>query len=309
MKKLLLSSSASVAFGMSADLPVYNAPPPCVGVNAGYGWSTDGVTTPAIASTAGDAPFPTSSTALTLMKRLLLASAAVVALAAPAFAADLPAYPTKAPAVAAYNWTGLYVGINLGGTWSNVTNTDTFSPVGAVNSASSTISGVIGGGQIGYNWQSGHVVFGLEADVDGSGQSGTSATLLPGFGTDAVANTIRGFGTARARVGFAADRWLWYVTGGFAWQNIGFSDAFTTTGGSVTGISSGSTTRTGYSVGGGIETALWDNWTGRVEYLHIDTGTWTTTTTGLGAPLAFTSVTNGVRTPDNIVRAGLNYRF
>ncbi|MGP0092288.1 MAG: outer membrane protein [Xanthobacteraceae bacterium] len=244
------------------------------------------------------------------MKRLLLAGVAVAALVAPAFAADLPAYPTKAPAyVAAYNWTGLYVGINLGGAWANVTNTDTFSPVGAVNSASSTISGVIGGGQIGYTWQSGNLVFGLEADVDGSGQSGTNTSTVPGFGTDAVANTIRAFGTARARVGFAADRWLWYVTGGFAWQNVGFSDAFTTTTGALTGISSGSTTRAGYSVGGGIETALWDNWTGRVEYLYLDTGTWTTTTTGLGAPLPFTSVTNSIRTQDNIVRAALNFRF
>jgi outer membrane immunogenic protein len=246
------------------------------------------------------------------MKRLLLAGVAVAALAAPAFAADLPAatYPTKAPAyVAAYNWTGFYIGINLGGAWANVTNTDTFLPIGAVDSASSTISGVIGGGQIGYNWQSGNLVFGLEADVDGSGQSGTNTSTVPGFGTDAVANTIRAFGTARARVGFAADRWLWYVTGGFAWQNVGFSDAFTTTTGALTGISSGSTTRAGYSVGGGIETALWDKWTGRVEYLYFDTGTWTTTTTGLGAPLPFTSVTNSLRTQDNIVRAALNFRF
>src|SRR5271166_3433873 len=105
------------------------------------------------------------------MKRLLLASAAVAALAAPAFAADLPvAYPTKAPAyVAAYNWTGFYVGVNLGGAWARNTNTDTFFnaagvPVG-INSSSSTNSGVIGGGQIGYNWQTGNLVFGLEADI------------------------------------------------------------------------------------------------------------------------------------------------
>ncbi|MGP0092778.1 MAG: outer membrane protein [Xanthobacteraceae bacterium] len=248
------------------------------------------------------------------MKRLLLAGVAVAALAAPAFAADLPVatYPTKAPAyVAAYNWTGFYIGVNLGGAWARETNTDTFttSPTTSViTSPSSTISGVIGGGQIGYNWQSGNLVFGLEADVDGSGQSGTSTSTVAGFGTDAVASTIRAFGTARARVGFAADRWLWYVTGGFAWQDVGFSDAFTTTTGVLTGISNGSTTRAGYSVGGGIETALWGNWTGRVEYLYLDTGTWTTTTTGL-AGLPFTTVTNSIRTQNNVVRAGLNFRF
>jgi outer membrane immunogenic protein len=250
------------------------------------------------------------------MKRLLLAGVAVAAVAAPAFAADLPPapYPMKAPAyVAVYNWTGFYLGANLGGAWARETNTDTFfNAAGAqvgINSSSATISGVIGGGQVGYNWQSGNLLLGLEADIDGSGQRGTNTfVLLNGLGTDSVANTVRAFGTARARVGFAADRWLWYVTGGFAWQDISFNDSFTTPGGALTGISSGSTTRGGYSVGGGVETALWGNWTGRVEYLYLDTGTWTTTT---AVPLGpgFTTVTNSVRTQNNVVRAGLNFRF
>jgi outer membrane immunogenic protein len=249
------------------------------------------------------------------MKRFLLASAAVAALATPAFAADLPVatYPTKAPAyVAAYNWTGFYIGANLGGAWARVTNTDLFSggAVPFVNSSSSTISGVIGGGQLGYNWQTGNLVFGLEADIDGSGERGTSTTVIPGFGTDTVSNTVHAFGTARARVGFAADRWLWYATGGFAWQSVSFNDAFTPAGGgTLTGISNGNSTRGGYSVGGGIETALWGNWTGRVEYLYLDTGTWTTTTTGLALPAGTTTVTNSVRTQNNVVRAGLNFRF
>jgi outer membrane immunogenic protein len=248
------------------------------------------------------------------MKRFLLAGAAVAALATSALAADLPVatYPMKSPAyVAAYNWTGFYIGANLGGAWARVTNTDSFA-VGAttpVNSSSSTLSGVIGGGQLGYNWQTGNLVFGLEADIDGSGERGTSTTVIPAFGTDTVSNSVRAFGTARARVGFAADRWLWYVTGGFAWQTVSFSEAFTPIAGTLTGISTGNSTRGGWSVGGGIETALWGNWTGRVEYLYLDTGTWTTTTTGFVAPLPFTAVTNSVRTQNNVVRAGLNFRF
>jgi outer membrane immunogenic protein len=247
------------------------------------------------------------------MKRLLLAGVAVAAVAAPALAADLPPapYPMKAPAyVAVYNWTGFYLGANLGGAWARETNTDTFTTgavINGINSSSATISGVIGGGQVGYNWQSGNLLLGLEADIDGSGQSGTNTAVI-GIGTDAVANRVRAFGTARARVGFAADRWLWYVTGGFAWQDVAYNETFTVPG-LTTGIANGSTTRGGYSVGGGVETALWGNWTGRVEYLYLDTGTWTTTTAGFVAPLTFTTVTSSVRTQNNVVRAGLNFRF
>jgi len=254
------------------------------------------------------------------MKRFLLASAAVAAVAAPAFAADLPAapYPMKGPAyVAAYNWTGFYLGVNLGGAWARNTFGETFftaaNPALGANVGTSTISGVIGGGQIGYNWQSGNLLFGLEADVDGSGQTGTlnSALTVPvnGIaGTDSISSRVNAFGTARGRVGFAADRWLWYVTGGFAWQNVSFNETFTTAGTPV-GVNSASSTRAGYSVGGGVETALWGNWTGRVEYLYLDTGTWSFTNAAVPAGPVFTGVTTSIRTQNNVVRAGLNFRF
>src|ERR1700674_4187133 len=197
------------------------------------------------------------------MKRFLLASVAVAAVAAPAFAADLPTapYPMKGPAyVAAYNWTGFYLGVNLGGGWARNTFGETFftaaNPNFGANVGTSTISGVIGGGQIGYNWQTGNLLFGLEADIDWSGQTGTlnsALTAIPNgiAGTDSISTRVRTFGTARARVGFAADRWLWYATGGFGWQNVSFSEAFTPTGGALVGVNSASATRVGYSVGGG----------------------------------------------------------
>jgi outer membrane immunogenic protein len=253
------------------------------------------------------------------MRRLLLASVAVAAMAAPAFAADLPPapyYPAKAPAyVATYNWTGFYLGANLGGAWARDSIGETFSGgvANGFNSGTNTISGVIGGGQIGYNWQTGNLLFGLEADVDGSGQSGTLTSTLTApvngiTGTDSISSGVNAFGTARARVGFAADRWLWYVTGGFAWQNVSFSETFTTGAGTF-GANSGSSTRAGYAVGGGLETALWGNWTGRVEYLYLDTGTWSTTAAVPAAAPTFTGVTTSIRTQNNVVRAGLNYRF
>jgi outer membrane immunogenic protein len=247
------------------------------------------------------------------MKRIILAGAAVSGLAMPALAADLYPYPRTPAYVAAYNWTGFYAGANLGGAWGRITNTDTFTGaagITAADSSSATISGLIGGGQIGYNWQTGNLLFGLEADIDGSGERGTNSAVISNFGTNAVSDSVRAFGTARGRVGFAADRWLWYVTGGFAWQSVAFNDGFTPLNSTLTGISNGSSTRAGYSVGGGLETALWGNWTGRVEYLYLDTGTWTTTAAGLtGLPLGTTTVTNSVHTQNNVVRTGVNFRF
>jgi outer membrane immunogenic protein len=258
------------------------------------------------------------------MKRLLLASAAAIALSAPALAADLSArMPVKAPAyVAAYSWTGFYLGVNIGGAFGNRDLTETVTPlVGAPGSTSvgGNLSGVIGGGQIGYNWQTGNLLFGVEADIQGSGERGDSNTNC-GFAGCTFTDTerVRWFGTARGRVGYAADRWLFYVTGGGAWQN--YSRDLTVVASApfapaTFGLLSESTTRFGWTLGGGVETALWGNWTGGVEYLYIDTGNFTNTTTvaaGTAGAAVFgagSTVSDTVRLKNNIVRAKLNYRF
>jgi outer membrane immunogenic protein len=234
------------------------------------------------------------------MKRLLLASAAAIALSAPALAADLGArMPVKAPAyVAAYNWTGFYLGVNLGGGWGTFDETVT-SPFGSV-ATSERMSGVIGGGQVGYNWQTGNLLFGLEADLQGSGEQG-SITGTGGIITVTTTDRLRWFGTGRGRVGYAADRWLFYVTGGGAWQNTSRDVTVTVAGiGGGTATASDSGTRFGWTLGGGVETALWANWTGGVEYLYIDTGNQTITNA---------VATTSLRERNNIVRAKLNYRF
>ena len=122
------------------------------------------------------------------MKRILLASAAAITIAAPAFAADLPAAPiyTKAPAyVAPYSWTGFYVGGNVGYSWGRSATTQTLNDATtgvALATASSTfdLDGVIGGGQIGYNVQIGNWVWGIEADLQASGQDGGKNFVCPG---------------------------------------------------------------------------------------------------------------------------------
>jgi outer membrane immunogenic protein len=259
------------------------------------------------------------------MKRILLAGAAAVAVAvaAPAFAADLPAAAPmsyKAPAyAAAYSWTGFYIGANLGGGFSTASDAPTFfnaagTTVLVGTSTSTNLSGVIGGGQLGYNWQAGRFVFGLEADFDGSGERGSS-NFVSAVGTTMTSHQENWFSTVRGRLGYAPDRWLFYVTGGVAFENLGHNTTFTPTGGANIPVGGETVTRTGYVVGGGVETALWGNWTGGVEYLYIDTGNFNTSlpigaalATAFGAP-TITSVTDTQRFQNNVIRAKLNLRF
>jgi outer membrane immunogenic protein len=224
------------------------------------------------------------------MKKFLLAGAALAALAVPAMAADLSPAPmyTKAPVPApVFSWTGFYVGANIGGGWAQVTDSGTAAipGVGTVStSASSTTSGVIGGGQIGYNWQAGSFVFGVEADIDGSGEKSTNTGLCLTAGCVAngasgtATDKVEDFGTARGRIGLAFDRWMIYATGGASWQTINTSYAVTAAG-VTTASANVTTTRAGYAVGGGVEAALWSkNWIGGLEYLYLDTGTFSTGT-------------------------------
>jgi outer membrane immunogenic protein len=218
------------------------------------------------------------------MKKLLLASAGLLALGiAAASAADIPrrqAMPAKAPLytpVPVYNWTGFYVGINGGGGWGR---SDFSAPL---TSDSFRTSGGLVGGTLGYNYQVGQVVLGLEGDIDWSNirGSGTCAGL-----SCSVRNNW--LGTVRGRLGYAADRFMPYVTGGVAFGDIKTS---------VAGFGDSSQTKAGWTVGGGIEAAIAGPWTAKVEYLYVDLGRGGSV---LGSDAGFKT---------NIVRAGLNYRF
>jgi len=223
------------------------------------------------------------------MKRILLATVALTAFAATASAADLPArMVTKAPAyVAGYNWTGFYAGVNLGYGWATASSTATFGAVTATESE--RLKGVVGGGQVGYNWQTGNVVFGLEADIQATGQKNTATV-----GGVTFTDKLPWFATLRGRLGLAFDRSLIYVTGGGGLANVK-SEA---TVGAVT--VSESDTRGLWTIGAGVEQALWANVTAKVEYLYLDTGSERTT---VGANVLDS------RIKDHVLRAGLNFRF
>ena len=222
------------------------------------------------------------------MKRVVLAgisALAVVTMMGAANAADIQrrqAMPTKAPAyVAAYNWTGMYVGVNGGGgfghsTWSGATGT----------SGVNTTGGVVGG-TVGYNYQMNQAVFGLEGDIDWSNIHGSTTTAPCTTMSCETRNSW--LGTARGRIGYAFDRFMPFVTGGAAFGDIKNSPA---------GFAGDRDTKLGWTLGGGLEAAIAGPWTAKVEYLYVDLGD-----TGTAVPGANANFRS------NIVRAGLNYRF
>jgi len=284
------------------------------------------------------------------MKHLGLGTVTAVALALGAIgsaqAADMA---VKAPIVSVYNWTGWYLGANIGGGWGNRSvdysandpaSAALFAPgvaSGAPPSASFNSSGVLGGVQLGYNWQvNPKWVVGVETDFNGSGIKGSGTTnpllLAPLFAATAAEN-VRWFGTVRGRLGYLpTERLLAYVTGGFAYGRVdhtasyinnsiipfgivggAFSFTCNVTATCFTGASS--SINTGWTAGTGFEYALLDNLILKAEYMYVSMGGNSVTEAALvvnvNAPGSTLSSFNAGfgRTNFNVVRTGLNYRF
>jgi outer membrane immunogenic protein len=245
-----------------------------------------------------------------------LAAAAVVGFASMASATDLPVKApmyTKAPVMAPmYNWTGFYVGANFGYSWGSQ-DTSLVSGGATLFSEGVHPEGVIAGDQIGYNWQVNQWVFGLEADFQGSGQKDDGNYFDPGCcaialirpaASVAYTDRLDWFGTVRGRIGYAmgaTGNWLPYVTAGWAY-GFGKISGTTSSGGVATSFS-GSQDYSGWTAGGGVEWAFANNWSAKVEYLYIDFGDGPT----VPVSLALTAVSG--KMTDNIVRAGINYKF
>jgi outer membrane immunogenic protein len=226
------------------------------------------------------------------MKKLLLASAVAVAVAlcAPAIAADMPVKgPVYKAAPAMFSWTGCYSGIEAGWSWakSRIRFPDG-DPAGDYNA-----DGGLVGVTLGCNWQNGNWVWGVETDLAWSGLKGQGGeNANPGVFLGTKSNWLN---TDRVRVGYAADRSLWFLTGGIAVRDIeatnfglGFFDKL-------------SHTSVGWTAGFGGEFALADpHWSWKIEYLYADYGTHS---------YAFTDFsTKGFAVHENIVRIGINWR-
>ena len=225
------------------------------------------------------------------MKRVIVACVAVVALGGTAAAADLPPAPGpapyyKAPVYApAYNWSGFYLGINGGGGWGGSSWTTT---------GSFDTSGGLVGGTIGYNYQINQVVLGVEGDVDWADISGTITSAGCPSTTGTCKTSDAWLSTVRGRLGYAADRFMPYVTGGAAFGDINATGP---------GLAGTDTTNAGWTAGGGIEFALAGHWTAKAEYLYVDLGRVSCGIACGGTP------TQDVSWHSNIGRVGINYRF
>ena len=259
-------------------------------------------------------------------KLSLLAAAFLSSAIAPTSAADLPrAAYTSVPPI--YSWSGFYVGVSAGYTVANrdhlnFTGTDTGADglgtmlgLGLLPSAVTLQpDGIIGGGQIGYNWQAGAIVYGVEADIQGSSaKDNFSVVSLPPSGPITVAgsNSLEWLSTVRGRFGISATPMtLLYVTGGLAIgeTKLNISGSCVTCAPVLASAASSNKISTGWTIGAGAEWALAGGWSVKSEYLYYDLSadeatisynyvTWTST------------LTAHVNNSGHIARIGVNYKF
>jgi len=251
-------------------------------------------------------------------RRFALAAVAAVGLCGGlgdvATAADLPGF---APV---WNWTGFYAGLNAGGAWGtsnlDATVTGGFGPpnqtlVSGLDTLRLSPNGFTGGGQLGYNYQVGNIVWGLEADFDYSGLNASSDRgpfTYVGGGTFALSNSVKTdwLFTLRPRVGLAFDRFLPYVTGGLAVTDVKYSSSLTDFSGfGASNSNSVNSTKAGWALGGGVEYAVTPTWSVKAEYLYMDFGSVSMTdVSGYGARFSQSASLKA-----NIVRGGINMKF
>jgi outer membrane immunogenic protein len=268
------------------------------------------------------------------MKKIALATTALFVLSAgAASAADLAARPyTKAPppVVAVYNWTGFYIGVNGGGAWGREDNSflgnAAFTAPGAFPATSAFITAsqqsnnqgrFTGGAQVGYNWQAGNWLLGVEGDINYLERKtyGFAGSGFPGINVVSTSSTPEWFATLRGRVGIlATPTFLLYGTGGVAFTDNGGKQNLVITQGAFTGFfnNTNDDVRVGWTAGAGAEWGFAPNWSAKLEYLHVGFERQTDNvlfTGNLAAGFPGSAATISRRTDFDIVRAGINYRF
>ena len=263
------------------------------------------------------------------MKRFVLAALCGTALVSAADAADLaaraPMY-TKAPVAQVYDWTGFYIGGNVGYAHSHMSASDqSFSAISgagtlALPDSSSNSNGFTGGGQIGYNYQIGQTVLGVEGDFNyiGAKANNIYAINLTPVSSVNASDSLKSdwFATVRGRVGYSFGAFMPYITGGVAFMHtkaeVSINDVLVGVG-PATYDASQSKTLVGYAVGVGGEYALDKNWSIRGEYLHMGFGGQDydlNSNLNIGTLGSF-AVTGHerVKSDYDIARVGVNYRF
>lgn len=237
---------------------------------------------------------------------VLLAVASTIALGLQsASAADLGTpYKAPPPVPPMFSWTGWYVGVNGGGAWGQTDHSVTASALGlpAATTGNFDVDGGLAGGTLGYSYQIGQWVLGLETDLDWTNIEGTNSTpvRIGGVaGNVAVTSRLQWLDTTRARLGWAFGHVLLYGTGGAAFGGL---TATTTATGAGLGTAATATladtqTRFGYTAGAGVEWAFTDNFTVKVEYLYVNLGSQNQ------------ELVDNVNFYTNVVRGGVNLKF
>ena len=293
------------------------------------------------------------------MKKLSIASVALLSSISAAFAADMPVKARPMPVAEVWSWSGFYIGLNAGGSWSDNRRNYTLglpagtpapifsncgSPAGVpplviaavanpfdLSSSCGSDSSFIGGAQIGYNWQAGAWVFGLEADgawqrlVDRSfTRFATNGAVFPvpmgAFTGDTtyLKSEATGLGTFRGRVGYTGGQWLLYATGGAAVGGVSHSftevlspgTACAAVGpGTACRSVSGNDTKWGWTVGAGVEWMFARNWSVGAEYLYVDLGKTTLTLAPNGNIFFPATSTATFEDRQHVARVKLNYHF
>lgn len=225
--------------------------------------------------------------------------------AEPAVGADVGGPFGAAPLPDAHGWAGCYLGAEGGGAW-GMSRHDAIN-AGALSGDAITydfgMTGSVFGGTLGCNYQTGIFVLGIEDDMSWTDKSG-SAFDVPPFDPFVLSSTNENWiDTLRTRAGIARDQWLGYVTGGAAFAGTNVSVCNTL------GCVNGSGTRVGWTIGAGVEYAVIDNWTLKVEYLYADFGTARYIGSATALPGGVTVVPRDVSLTDSIARVGVNYKF
>jgi outer membrane immunogenic protein len=263
------------------------------------------------------------------MNRTVVASALLSLIGAPVLAADLPLRAAPPPPEPPPSWTGFYIGANGGWGWSSVDTAFVPDPLGAFiavgdlagpSTFNTSTNGGVFGGQIGYNWQIGNWVLGVEGDFDAASISGTQSSIggspnTPGIPTTNVVSAtqkIDWLASIRARIGVLWGPGLLYFTGGGAWEEVKNDQVVSVFGDTAT--STFSSTRSGFVIGGGYEWQVAQHWTVRGEYLFYDFGG--TNTSSLTLPdcnLATPGACNVTLTTGkndiSVGRIAINYKF
>jgi len=232
-----------------------------------------------------------------IVAALLLASTSLFTVGTQAAnSADLPYKAARPAPIAApvVNWNGFYIGAHVGGAWGTIESQFTDVPLPI---ASGSINGFLGGGQIGYNIQSGIFVFGVEADASWTNLQGTT----PCFLLVSCKREADFLGTVTGRVGLTADRALIYVKGGAAWAHF---EHETSAGGAL--VATADKTVWGWTVGTGVEYAITTNWSAKLEYNFMDFGK---NTLAFSSPIGGGGVNVDTTSYVHAAKFGVNYRF